>query len=168
MGMYSNFYIKVESHGEPCNLEEVKDALHKIAEYSFYVSGNIINSGDEIKWCSWDDDMITLSEKFPKLRFKVFRDYEEGCYMNQSGFIENTHTYKEFENGRDVLFKINISLVPQWYSHLKRTAQEIIMVNSKRYKDEFNNRIILEKEDDDFVLRLRYDREQFNNQPDDY
>ena len=33
------------------------------------------------------------------------------------------------------------------------------MVNSKRYKDEFGNRIILEREDDDFIVRINYSKE---------
>jgi len=41
------------------------------------------------------------------------------------------------------------------------------MVNSKRYKDELNNRVILERDDEDFILRVRYDKEQFCHQPED-
>ncbi len=112
MGMYSNYYIKVEDFGCECDLEEVKDALHKIAEYTFYVSNDIIHSSDEMKWYGYEEDMVKLSEAFPKLRFKVFRDYEEGCYMEESGNIKNTHEYNEFQSGKQHEFEINISLRP--------------------------------------------------------
>ena len=33
------------------------------------------------------------------------------------------------------------------------------MIKSKRYKDEFDNRVIIERQDEDFLVRIAYSKE---------
>ncbi len=103
------FYIKVDSK-DGFIISDILKELEELSEYSFYSSGDMICSGDEYKWYDWDKDMIELSKRFPKIRFRVFREYEEGDYMNEMGRLETTHTYREFENGQEFLFEINLSV----------------------------------------------------------
>lgn len=103
MGMYSNFYIRVvDSKGNVAFylLEEISEALTKITQgYDFYAEKDMIRSGNEIKWYGYEDDILKLSKKYPELTFEVFREYEEGDWLNNDGTLETSHQFRIFKNG---------------------------------------------------------------------
>ena len=106
MGMYSNFKIElVDFEGD---LEEIGNKLNEISEYSCDVDCGYIEVYD-CKWYGYFEDMCSLSEEYPKIKFRVFRDYEEGVWM-VDGVLKTGHEYCEFHNGEGIKREIIINL----------------------------------------------------------
>lgn len=105
--MYSHFTILVE--GTDVYLADVVNKLNSLIGYNCFVHRDKrITAEDEIKWYDYFDHMVELSKMFPNVLFKLFREYEEGDYMNSMGELKTTHTYIEFINGKDIQYNLSI------------------------------------------------------------
>lgn len=109
MGMYS--YFTILGNFDNC-IDDIIETLNEISNYTFYNSNDCIFSQDYIKWYDYDSDMIKLSKKYPNIEFALFREYEEGDYIDKTGQLKTTHTYRKFENGKEFLYEIKMSVVP--------------------------------------------------------
>ncbi len=88
----------------------MKEELEKITDgYKFSVHNDMINSQDEFKWYGYEKDMAKLSKKYPDFTFEVFREYEEGDWLNQDGTLETTHQFRIFKDGEVTEKQLNLS-----------------------------------------------------------
>ena len=79
MGYLSNFYIKFENLNEFSEeekeeiLEEIVGNIDFIENYlsdeEFYDNSEI--TAYQLKWYDYENDLVKISERFPKLKFKV-------------------------------------------------------------------------------------------------
>ena len=89
MGYYTYYTIDIVKDPEN-QLEEFKAEFNEIIQEDWY-------EGFEAKWYDWENDMINMSKKFPKMLIKVTGHGEEALDIWICHFCNGNSNYREIQ-----------------------------------------------------------------------
>lgn len=101
MGYWTQYKLQVEI---PDTVEDPYGMADEIrnTEFSYGTYDRLMDGGDEMKWYGHEDEMTTLSKKFPEVTFILFGDGDAGGDLWR--FI--------FKGGKSVLQRVEITFPP--------------------------------------------------------
>ena len=89
MGYYTYYTIDIVKDPEN-QLEEFKAEFNEIIQEDWY-------EGFEAKWYDWENDMINMSKKFPKMMFSLDGNGEEALDIWCAHFCNGQCNYREIQ-----------------------------------------------------------------------
>ena len=80
MGYYTDYTLEIQADKmyDAGLMDNIKDALKEISGYTGWYYQNDALSLSEVKWYDHEQDMQTLSQRFPDVKFEVHCCGEDG------------------------------------------------------------------------------------------
>lgn len=80
MGYYTDYKIEIQADKmfDADLMDSIKQELISISDYTAWYYGNDEIGLNEAKWYDYHEDMLTLSKRFPDVKFEMHCEGEDG------------------------------------------------------------------------------------------